>query len=192
MKHLKIVLLAVLTLFAASACSQTNPNNPMKKKKVLVTYFSATGTTKQVAMQIAKITDADICEIVPVITYSGADLDWTNKQSRSSIEMANPQARPDIMPINYDLKNYDCIFLGYPIWWDLAPRVINTFIERNDSLTGLTIIPFATSGGSAITGSAAALKKLYPQINWQTGMLLNHVSENDIKAWCNKMGLVAL
>ena len=182
MKHLKIFLLAVLTVFAASACSQNKVKKTMEKKKVLVVYFSATGTTRQVAKQIAQIADADLCEIVPAKPYSGADLDWTNKQSRSSIEMNNPKARPEIKAPSVDVSKYDCVFLGYPIWWDLAPRVVNTFIERNN-LTGKTVIPFATSGSSTITNSVAALKKSYPKIKWQTGKLLNHISEKEIGTW---------
>ena len=182
MKHLKILLLAVLTIFAASACSQNKVKKTMEKKKVLVVYFSATGTTRQVAKQIAQIADADLCEIVPAKPYSGADLDWTNKQSRSSIEMNNPKARPEIKVPSVDVSKYDYVFLGYPIWWDLAPRVVNTFIERNN-LTGKTVIPFATSGSSTITNSVAALKKSYPKIKWQTGKLLNHISEKEIGTW---------
>ena len=105
--------------------------------------------------------------------------------------MNDAQARPEVKDIDVDLMKYDCIFLGYPIWWNLAPRVINTFIERND-LTGKTVIPFATSGSSSITGSVVALKKSYPKINWQTGKLLNHASEIDMKAWYNKLGISAL
>ena len=191
MKHLGIILLAMLTVFAASACSQSNKNNTMEKKKVLVVYFSATGNTEQVAMNLAKIVDADICEIIPLQPYTSADLDWHNSHSRSSVEMNNSESRPDIKPIEPDLKNYDCIFLGYPIWWDLAPRVVNTFIESND-LTGKTVIPFATSGGSSIEESVAALQRLYQEINWQSGKLLNHLSENDIKTWCNKLGISTL
>ena len=182
MKHLKILLLAVLTIFAASACSQNKVKKTMEKKKVLVVYFSATGTTRQVAKQIAQIADADLCEIVPAKPYSGADLDWTNKQSSSSIEMNNPKARPEIKAPSVDVSKYDFVFLGYPIWWDLAPRVVNTFIERNN-LAGKTVIPFATSGSSTITNSVAALKKSYPKIKWQTGKLLNHISEKEIGTW---------
>ena len=163
----------------------------MEKKKVLVVYFSATGTTEQVAKQIAKFTDADICKITPTKPYTSADLNWNDKRSRSSVEMADPQARPGIKPIGFDLKNYDCIFLGYPIWWDLAPRVVSTFIESND-MTGMAVIPFATSGGSSIEESVAALQRLYQEINWQSGKLLNHLSENDIKIWCNKLGISTL
>ena len=191
MKHLGIILLAMLTVFAASACSQSNKNNTMEKKKVLVVYFSATGNTKQTAQKLSSIMDADLSEIIPTQPYTSADLNWNDKQSRSSVEMANPQARPDIKPIDFDINDYDYIFLGYPIWWDLAPRVVNTFIESND-LTGKTVIPFATSGGSSIEESVAALQRLYPEINWQIGKLLNHLSENDIKIWCNKLGISTL
>ena len=191
MKHLGIILLAMLTVFAASACSQSNKNNTMEKKKVLVVYFSATGNTKQTAQKLSSIMDADLCEIIPTQPYTSADLNWNDKQSRSSVEMANLQARPDIKPIDFDINDYDYIFLGYHIWWDLAPRVVNTFIESND-LTGKTIIPFATSGGSSIEESVAALQRLYQEIKWQSGKLPNHLSENDIETWCNKVGISTL
>ena len=154
----------------------------MEKKKVLVVYFSATGTTGQVAKQIAKTADADICEIAPSKPYSSADLDWTNKQSRSSVEMSNPKSRPEIKALSVDVRKYDYVFLGYPIWWDLAPRTVNSFIEAAN-LAGKTVIPFATSGSSTITNSVAVLKKSYPKIKLQTGKLLNHVSEKEIGTW---------
>ena len=182
MKHLKILLLAVLTVFAASACSQNKSQNIMEKKKVLVVYFSATGTTRQVAKQIAKIADADICEITPLTPYSDADLDWTNKQSRSSLEMSDSTARPKIKAVAVDMSKYDFVFLGYPIWWDLAPRAVNTFIETTN-LAGKTVIPFATSGGSSIGNSVAVLKQSYPNIKWQSGKLLNRASKQEIEAW---------
>ncbi|MDD6783007.1 MAG: flavodoxin [Prevotellaceae bacterium] len=185
MKYLKFLLLTVLTVFAASACSQNIQKSIMKKKKVLVVYFSATGTTRQVAKQIAEIADADICEIVPVKPYSDADLDWTNKQSRSSVEMSNPKARPEIKVLSIDVSKYDYVFLGYPIWWDLAPRTVNLFIEAAN-LTGKTVIPFATSGSSPIANSVAVLKKSYPKIKWQTGKLLNRVSEKEIGTWVSE------
>ena len=157
----------------------------MEKKKVLVVYFSATGTTKQVAEQIAQISDADICEIAPVKRYSRADLDWTDKQSRSSLEMNNPKDRPEIKAVSVDVSKYDYVFLGYPIWWDLAPRTVNSFIEATD-LSGMTVIPFATSGSSTIANSVAVLKKSYPKIKWQAGKLLNHVSEKEIGSWVSE------
>ena len=185
MKRLTIFLLAVLAVFAASACSQNQVKQTMEKKKVLVVYFSATGTTKHVAKQIAQSAGADICEITPAKPYSSADLDWTNQQSRSSVEMGNPNARPDIKMVSVDVSQYDYVFLGYPIWWDLAPRAVNTFIEATD-LAGKTVIPFATSGSSSIANSVAALKKSYPKIKWQTGRLLNRVSETEIETWVSE------
>ena len=182
MNHLKYLLLAVLTIVAASACSQNVEKKTMEKKKVLVVYFSATGTTRQVAKQIAKIADADICEIIPTKPYSDADLDWTNKQSRSSLEMSDSTVRPKIKAVAVDVSQYDYVFLGYPIWWDLAPRAVNTFIETTN-LAGKTVIPFATSGGSSIGNSVAVLKQLYPNIKWQSGKLQNRASKQEIEAW---------
>ena len=182
MNHLKFLLLAVLTIVAASACSQNVEKKTMEKKKVLVVYFSATGTTRQVAKQIAKIADADIFEITPAKPYSNADLDWTNKQSRSSLEMSDSTARPKIKAVMVDVSQYDYVFMGYPIWWDLAPRAVNTFIETTN-LAGKTVIPFATSGGSSIGNSVAVLKQSYPNIKWQSGKLLNRVSEKEIETW---------
>ena len=172
----------MLTIFAVSACSQNKTISTMDKKKVLVVYFSATGNTKHVAQQIAALADADICEITPTKPYTHADLDWNNQQSRSSVEMNNPEARPEIKALSVDVSKYDYIFLGYPIWWDLAPRTVNSFIETAN-LAGKTVIPFATSGSSTIANSVAVLKKSYPKIKWQTGKLLNHVSEKEIGTW---------
>ena len=93
--------------------------------------------------------------------------------------MNDPQSRPEIKAIGVDVSKYDCIFIGYPIWWNLAPRAVNTFIESND-LTGKTVVPFATSGGSSITNSVAALKKSYPTLKWKEGQLLNHANEKSI------------
>ena len=186
MKYLKIFLLAVLTVFAASACSQNKTQNIMEKKKVLVVYFSATGTTEQVAKQIAKNADADICEIAPAKPYTNADLDWTNKQSRSSVEMSHSEGRPEIHAVSVNVRKYDYVFLGYPIWWDLAPRTVNTFIEAA-SLEGMTVIPFATSGSSNIANSVDVLKKSYPKVKWQTGKLLNRASGKEIDSWVSDM-----
>ena len=157
----------------------------MEKKKVLVVYFSATGTTRQVAKQIAKNADADICEIATAKPYSNADLDWTNKQSRSSVEMNNTMARPEIKAVSVDVNKYDYVFLGYPIWWDLAPRTVNTFIETAN-LAGKNEKPFTNDGSSTIANSVAVLKKSYPNIKWQIGKLLNHVSEKERETWVSE------
>ena len=125
--------------------------------------------------------------ITPAKSYTSADLDWNDKQSRSSVEMNDPKSRPAIKSKKENITDYDVVFIGYPIWWDLAPRIINTFIESHD-LKGKTVIPFATSGGSSLTGSAAALKKTYPTLNWKEGRLLNRADERSIRAWLDKLG----
>lgn len=157
-------------------------------KKTIVVYFSATGTTKDVAKRIAKITGADLQEITPQQPYTAADLNWNDKNSRSSVEMANPKSRPAIQSIETDMSKYDVIFIGYPIWWDLAPTVVNTFIE-NHRLKGKTVIPFATSGGSTIRNSVVQLKSAYPDIIWKEGKLLNHPSDSTISQWIEALGL---
>lgn len=191
MNILKTTFLAVLTFLSVSAFPQNKSKENMGKKNVLVVYFSATGTTWQAAEKLANIANADICEIVPMNPYTNADLDWHNSQSRSSIEMNDPQSRPEIKAIGVDVSKYDTIFLGYPIWWNLAPRVVNTFIEMGD-MTGKIVIPFATSGGSSITGSVSALKKSYPALKWKEGRLLNRASKEEIKSWLNKIGISPL
>lgn len=157
-------------------------------KKTIVVYFSATGTTKDVAKRIAKITGADLQEIMPQQPYTAADLNWNDKNSRSSVEMANPKSRPAIQSLETDMSKYDVIFIGYPIWWDLAPTVVNTFIE-NHRLKGKTVIPFATSGGSTIRNSVVQLKSAYPDIVWKEGKLLNHPSDSTLSQWIEALGL---
>ena len=115
----------------------------------LVAYFSASGVTAKVAETLAEAIGADIYEIEPAAPYSKADLDWTNQKSRSSIEMSDPASRPAIAGKRDNMDDYDTVFVGFPIWWYVAPHIINTFLESYD-LTGKTIIPFATSGGSGM------------------------------------------
>lgn len=169
--------------FALTACAQNKKTDKTESmdKKTLVAYFSATGTTKHVAEMIAQKTGAELYAIEPTETYTAADLDWTDKKSRSCYENDHPESRPAFHKTKASLDDYDVIYLGYPIWWDLAPRIINTFVETY-GLKGKTIIPFATSGGSTITNSVKVLKKTYPDINWQTGHLLNNASADDIEA----------
>lgn len=117
--------------------------------KKLVAYFSASGTTAKVAETLAAAVGADLHEIVPEQPYTSADLDWTNKNSRSSIEMRDKKFRPAVAAADADVEQYDVIYVGFPIWWYVAPTIINTFLESYD-LTGKEIIPFATSGGSGM------------------------------------------
>lgn len=141
-------------------------------KKILVAYFSCTGTTEKVAAVIAKETGGKLYRITPAKAYTSADLNWNDKSSRSSVEMADEKSRPALGGDTLDLKDYDMVLLGYPIWWDLCPRPVNTFLEKYD-FSGKTVIPFATSGGSSIAGSVKAFGKLYPKIEWNEGRLLN-------------------
>ncbi len=133
--------------------------------KTLVAYFSATGVTKAAAEQIAAEQNADLWEIVPNEPYTAADLDWRNDQSRSSIEMKDPAERPMIKMCT-DISSYDTIYLGFPIWWNTCPRIINSWIDNND-LTGKRIILFYTSGSSTIDGALNDLRTTYSQYNWE-------------------------
>jgi len=159
---------------------QTPNNNTMK---ALVTYFSASGVTRNAANELAGIIGADLFEITPETLYTEADLDWQNKQSRSSVEMADKTSRPALKDGGkVDLANYDVVFVGFPIWWYTAPTIINTFIEAND-FTGKTIVPFATSGGSNIKKSCEDLQAAYPDYKFGEGKLLNSIDKADIEKW---------
>jgi flavodoxin len=173
---------------ATDAQQRHDMSKRQSNSKILVAYFSATGTTARAAEKLADVTNGELYAIVPARSYTSADLDWNNKQSRSSVEMNDPKSRPAIKSKKENIADYDVIFIGYPIWWDLAPRIINTFIESHD-LKGKTVIPFATSGGSTLAGSAAALKKTYPTLNWKEGRLLNRADEKSIRNWVDNCKL---
>lgn len=154
--------------------------------KTLVAYFSASGTTKMVANRLAGAIGADIFEIEPKIPYSNQDLDWTNKNSRSSLEMNDRSSRPEVAKKVSNMEQYDKIFVGFPIWWYVAPTIINSFLEQYD-LSGKTIVPFATSGGS---GMGETNKHLAPSCK---GAVLKdgkrfatYVSEEGLKAWASQ------
>lgn len=149
-------------------------------------YFSATGTTKEAATQLAKAANADLYEIVPEKPYTSADLDWNDDNSRSSVEMKNPKSRPAIKGKVENLGQYDTVYVGFPIWWYTAPTIINTFVESND-LKGKTVITFATSGGSTVTKATKDLKAAYPGINWKEGSLLNGRTLQEAKALVGKV-----
>lgn len=140
--------------------------------KTLVAYFSPGGVTKAVAERLAKAAGADLFEIKPAVPYTRADLDWTNQKSRSSIEMSNPDSRPEIAEAVKDMDRYDRVFIGFPIWWYVAPTIINTFVESYD-FSGKTLIPFATSGGSGMGKTVTVLRSLCPAADWHNGKMLN-------------------
>ena len=150
-------------------------------KNILVAVFSASGVTRAVGEEIARIAGADFYEIVPKDIYTSADLDWMNKKSRSSIEMNNPSARPEINGKVADMTSYDTVIVGFPIWWGVAPRIIDTFLESYD-FSGKKIIPFCTSGGSGIGRSDAALHKdVSSDVKWAKGRQINRPNEKEIR-----------
>ena len=155
--------------------------------KTLVAYFSATGITREVAKNLAQVANADIYETKPANPYSDADLNWMNRESRSSVEMRDKNSRPGIIEDNAHIENYDLIYLGFPIWWYIAPTIINTFLEKYD-FSNKKIILFATSGGSGFGGAVANLKtSVSPSTEIIEGDILNNKpSVTDLKHWIEK------
>lgn len=147
--------------------------------KKLVAYFSASGVTAGQARRLAAVAQADLHEIAPQAPYSAADLNWRDPDSRCCRENADPAARPALAEPATDLSGYDVIYLGFPIWWGEAPRIINSFLEANDC-SGKPIAVFATSGGSGVSGALQALKEAYPQYRFVSGTLLNGPVTKDI------------
>ena len=142
------------------------------KSKVLVAYFSASGVTARAAKEIAAVTGGELFEIAPALPYSRADLDWTDKNSRSSVEMNDEGCRPAMKSAPPDISGFDRIFIGFPIWWYVEPRIIDTFLESLD-LAGKEVVAFATSGGSGIAGAERRMRALCPAAKWQKGKLVN-------------------
>lgn len=157
-------------------------------KKALVAYFSATGETAKAAEKLAEAAGAELFEIRPAIPYTRDDLDWMNKISRSSVEMDDPASRPAIAEKLPDMGKYDVIFVGFPIWWYVAPTIVNTFLESYD-FSGKTIIPFATSGGSGMGKTNEKLKPSCPGATLMPGRMLNGVRADELKAWIETLGL---
>lgn len=140
--------------------------------KAMIAYFSASGTTARVARGMADATGTDLYEIRPAQPYTEADLDWTNKKSRSTVEMNDRSCRPAMAEPVPDMSQYDTILIGFPIWWYVEPRIVDTFLDACD-LSGKTVIPFSTSGGSGIDRAESNLRSNYPRANWGKGRLLN-------------------
>ena len=141
-------------------------------KKVLVAYFSASGVTARVAKDVSDAAGADLYEIRPAQPYSPGDLDWMDKKSRSTLEMNDPACRPAIDGQVNGMEQYDTILIGFPIWWYVEPRIVDTFLDSYD-FSGKTLIPFATSGGSGISKAQKSLQEHCPAANWKQGQLLN-------------------
>ena len=157
--------------------------------KTLVAYFSASGQTAKLAKTLAGVTGGDLFEIAPETAYTAADLDWMDKKSRSTIEMNDPKSRPAIAGKVADMVQYDTVFVGFPIWWYQAPRIIETFLESYD-FSGKTVIPFATSGGSGMGKTDSILKAVCPAAKWLPGKRLSsRESAASVQKWVESLGL---
>ncbi len=155
--------------------------------KTLVAFFSASGVTRQVAQKLAAAAQADLYEIKPAIPYTQADLNWRDKSSRSSVEMQNLAIRPQLADTDAKIEQYDRILLGYPIWWYMAPTIINTFLESYD-FSGKSIILFATSGGSGFGKSVKELSPSCPNAVIREGRMLNgNPSEQELRQWVESL-----
>ncbi len=198
-KRIVIVLLAAVLLFGLTACGGENAGTADQSEAVqpsaeqepgtdtLVVYFSATGTTKGVAEKIAALTDADLAEIVPAEPYTDADLNYQDESSRATREQQDPDARPALGGEDISLSGYDTLFIGYPIWWGDAPRVMSSFVESHD-FDGLRVIPFCTSGSSEIGESAEHLAAQAESGDWLPGQRFSaETSEADLREWLDHL-----
>ncbi|MBQ0007871.1 MAG: NAD(P)H-dependent oxidoreductase [bacterium] len=173
MKKIVFSIIALVTTLTASAQLSIlqGDNMAADTSHVLVAYFSATGTTEKVAQQLASEMGARLWKIEPMDSYTEADLDWRNPDSRSSKEMKDTSERPTIKMCT-NIQQYTTIYLGFPIWWGISPRIIQSWIENN-FFDGKVIIPFATSGSSPIEPAVEFLRQRYPEITFKNGLLMN-------------------
>ena len=155
--------------------------------KILVAVFSASGVTEKVGQEIARISGGDFFEIEPKEKYTKSDLNWLSRKSRSSVEMNDPSSRPEIATSVSNMDEYDTVIVGFPIWWGVAPRIIETFLESYD-FSGKTISPFCTSGGSGVGSSDIALhKNVRGNVRWKDGVQINRPNEKTIKKWLEEV-----
>ena len=159
------------------------------RMNALVAYFSASGTTAKAAKALANAVGGELYEIKPAVPYTNADLNWMDKNSRSSVEMNNTHSRQELADTDAPVAGRDIIFLGFPIWWYMAPTIINTFLEHYD-FSGKTIVLFATSGGSGLGRSAACLRSSAPGAKIVDGRMLNgRLQEAELKKWVSGLNL---
>ena len=185
MKKILSLLIAACTVI--TSFNTQAKENEMSENKILVAYFSATGTTAGVAEKLASAINADLFEIKPVRPYTDADLDWRNKQSRSSVEMNDMNSRPEIASKVEDMKKYNVVFVGFPIWWYREPSIIDTFMESND-FAGKTVVPFATSGSSGMGKSGELMQKLAPKAKVLDGKRFPaDVTADELKKWADSV-----
>ena len=181
----------ILYRYLTGTASQTpdQGETPEDSANILIAYFSCTGNTESIANHLDSILDADVYEITPEVPYTDADLNYGDPNSRTSIEMNDPNARPAISEGVENMEDYDIIFLGYPIWWGDAPRIISTFLESYD-FSGKTIIPFCTSGSSGIGSSASDLEALTEGATWLDGQRFSgNASEATVESWVNGLDI---
>lgn len=177
------------TSVPGNGSAESEPETEAEGTKVLVAYFSATGTTEGVAEHIANGLGADLYEIVPEEPYTEADLDYRDNSSRSTLEMNDPSSRPAISGSVENMDRYSIVFIGYPIWWGEAPRIVSTFVESYD-FSGKTVVPFCTSGGSGVGSSASNLEELTSGATWLEGQRLNGSDSQDtVMEWVDGLGL---
>ena len=191
MKKILFIILGILIIsagvvFALNNSAKVNADTSANKN-ILVAYFSATGTTKRVAENLAKATGGDLYEIKPVKTYTSADLNWHDGNSRSSVEMNDPKSRPEIVTGDLSIQDYDTIFLGFPIWWGTAPKVVHTFLEKYD-FSDKKIIIFATSGSSGLGNTANTLKRSVSKTATiiEGDVLNSNPSVENLRQWVKK------
>ena len=190
MKNILLIVIGLLIIGAGVvfALQNNGKENSVKAENTLVAYFSVTGNTKKVAQNLAKATGADIYEIKPEKPYTSADLNWHDSNSRTSVEMNNPKSRPEIVEGNFSVDGYDTIYLGFPIWWGTAPKIVHTFLEKYD-FSGKKIIIFATSGSSGLGNTADNLKSsVSTSTKIVEGKVLNgNPTVEELKTWVNSL-----
>lgn len=160
----------------------------MDMAKTLVAYFSASGVTAGLAKTIADVTGGDLFEIRPAVPYTDADLNWMDKNSRSSVEMRDAASRPAVASHVADMAQYDTVFVGFPIWWYVAPTIVQTFLESYD-FSGKTVIPFATSGGSGMGKTESILQKsCAADTRWKAGRCFASKNRAAVESWLKTLG----
>lgn len=190
MRKLLTIIAAMLMVAGCKSNAKENNNmqtNSDKQKKVLVTYFSYSGTTKGYAEKIAQHTGADLFRIEAAKPYTDADVDWQDPKSRVNVEMKdNPDSRPEIARKVDNMKDYDVVFVGFPIWWYIAPNIINTFLEAHD-LKGKTIVPFFTSHSSGPGETDKHLhKSIKYEVTWKPAVRANGMNDKELREWIDK------
>lgn len=185
----KRILYMFMTIFIVvlfSSCGSVDSENSENTSQTAVVYFSATGTTAEIAKMIADETESDLFEIVPQIPYSSDDLNYNDDNCRANMEQNDDSARPEISNDLSVVESYDTVYLGYPVWWGTIPRIIQTFIENYD-LSDATVYTFCTSGGSGIEKSISDLQTMYPDVNIVSGKRLNDATADDIHSWIEEL-----